>query len=71
MVEAETLMRQAGYTAKEWLDQAKVAVADMNLSDDAKANIIAAFIRAAAQDQHTMTIRSLAEEGLLRNSSEL
>ena len=35
------------------------------MSEDSKATIIAAFIRAAAQDQHTMTIRSLAEAGLL------
>ncbi|PHS70093.1 MAG: hypothetical protein COB00_00365 [Alcanivorax sp.] len=66
MVQAETLMRQAGYTATEWLNQAKEAVSDMSISDEAKAQIIAAFIRAAAQDQHTMTIRSLAEEGLLQ-----
>ena len=60
-----TLMRQAGYTAKEWLVQAKEAVADMEISDEGKARIIAAFMQAAAQDQHTMTIRNLAEEGLL------
>lgn len=71
MAEAETLMRQAGYTAKEWLEQAKEAVADMKMSDEAKAQIIAAFIRAAAQDQHTMTIRYLAEEGLLKSYSDL
>lgn len=71
MAQAETLMRQAGYTAKEWLEQAKEATSDLNLSDDAKARVIAAFIQAAAQDQHTMTIRFLAEEGLLQNSSEL
>ena len=66
MVEAETLMRQAGYTATEWLNQAKEAVSGMDLSDEAKAKIISAFIQAAAQDQHTMTIRALAEDGLLR-----
>ena len=70
MVKAETLMRQAGYTAKEWLVQAEEAVANMKISDDAKAQIIAAFIQAAAQDQHTMTIRSLAEEGILGSADE-
>lgn len=66
MVGAETLMRQAGMTAKSWLQQAQDAVKDMNMSDDSKARIIAAFIHAAAKDQHTMTIRALAEEGLLK-----
>lgn len=66
MLQAEALMKQAGYTASEWLEQAKEAVSDMNMSDEAKAHVIAAFIRAAAQDQHTMTLRSLAESGLLQ-----
>ncbi len=65
MVQAETLMKQAGYTAEVWLKQAQEAVADLKMSGEAKARIIAAFIQAAAQDQHTMTIRNLAEQGLL------
>ena len=72
MVQAETLMKQAGwYTAKEWLNQAEDAVAEIKMSDEANVQIIAAFIHAAAQDQHTMTIRNLAEQGLLNNSSDL
>ncbi len=43
----------------------------MKISDEAKAHIIAAFIQAAAQDQHTMTIRNLAEQGLLNSSGDL
>ncbi|CAA0113351.1 Uncharacterised protein [BD1-7 clade bacterium] len=69
MTDAETLMRQAGMTAEEWLRRAERAVDGMEISDDAKATIIAAFIQAAAQDQHTMTIRSLAEAGLLKETS--
>ena len=67
MSNAETLMKQAGMTAAAWLVQAEDAVKDMNISDESKAQIIAAFIQAAAQDQHTMTIRTLAEAGLLKN----
>lgn len=70
MIEPETLMRQAGMTAQVWLNQAREAVEDMRMSDEAKAQIIAAFIRAAAQDQHTMTIRFLAEEGLIKGGVE-
>ncbi len=70
-IREETLMRQAGYTANEWLEQAKEAVADLKMSDEAKAQIIAAFIQAAAQDQHTMTIRDLAEQGLLKSSTDI
>ena len=66
MVKAETLMKQAGLTAETWLHQANEAVNGMNISDDAKAQIIAAFLRAAAQDQHTMTIQALAEEGIIK-----
>ena len=70
MAQAETLMKQAGMTAEVWLNQARDAVEDMKMSDEGKAQIIAAFIRAAAQDQHTMTIRHLAEEGLLKGGVE-
>jgi len=68
-MDAETLMKQAGMTAETWLHQAQKAVEGMEMSDEGKAQIIAAFIRAAAQDQHTMTIRTLAEEGLLKGSA--
>lgn len=66
MLDAETLMRQAGITANEWLNQANEAVKNIDISDDSKARVIAAFMYAAAQDQHTMTIRNLAEEKLLK-----
>lgn len=66
MLDPEALMRQAGMTAATWLDQAQEAVEGMEISDEGKAQIISAFMRAAAQDQHTMTIRNLAEEGLLK-----
>lgn len=65
MTLAETLKKQTGDTASDWLDQAKEAVKDLKVSDDVKARVIAAFLQAAAQDQHTMTIRTLAESGLL------
>ncbi|HDM8056901.1 hypothetical protein [Vibrio harveyi] len=65
MVKAETLMRQAGDTAEIWLKQAIDATEHLPVSEDARATIIAAFIQAAAQDQHTMTVRALAENGLL------
>ena len=68
MNDAETLMKQAGVTAASWLSQAEEAVKDMNMSDDAKAHIIAAFIRSAAQVQHTKTIQALAEKGIIKNS---
>ncbi|GAA5446096.1 hypothetical protein Misp06_04304 [Microbulbifer sp. NBRC 101763] len=69
MVSAETLMEQAGDTVTVWLNQAQQAVSGMDLSDEAKAQIISAFIQAAAQDQHTMTIRALAENQLLAGVS--
>ncbi|PKG37486.1 hypothetical protein [Psychromonas sp. Urea-02u-13] len=70
MVSAETLMEQAGETAEAWLRQAITATEHIPVSEEARATIIAAFIQAAAQDQHTMTIRALAENGLLNQSVE-
>jgi len=70
MAEPETLMKQAGLTTETWLNQAEEAVKHMNISEDSKVIIIAAFIRTAAQDQHTMTIRFLAEAGLLTSTSD-
>ena len=66
---AETLMDQAGDTAASWLRQATSAISELELTGDAKATVIAAFMLAAAQDQHTMTIRTLAENGILNNIS--
>ncbi|WP_105215373.1 hypothetical protein [Pseudoalteromonas sp. T1lg22] len=65
MVDAETLMKQAGMTADTWLTQAIEATEHLPISEESRAMIIAAYIQAAAQDQHTMTIRALAENGLL------
>ena len=62
MVEAETLMRQAGYTAHMWLDQAIEAIEPLKgYSHADKAVMIAAFMNAAAQDQHTMTLRTIEQ----------
>lgn len=68
MVSAETLMEQAGDTAEVWLRQAIQATEHLPVSEEARATIIAGFIQAAAQDQHTMTIRALAENGLLNQN---
>ena len=62
MIDPEILMRQAGFTASEWLNQAIEAVDKMNLTDEkAYAMVISAFLSAAASDQHTMTLRAIAE----------
>jgi len=45
--------------------QAEEAVALMDISSHEKGQVIAAFIQAAAQYLHTMTIRWLADKGLL------
>ena len=65
MLDAETLMRQAGYTAGDWLSQAETAIENMHLyikDENAKARIISAFMLSAAIDQLTMTYRSCEEE---------
>ena len=59
---AETLMRQAGYTAEVWLKQALTATDEEFEDEKARAIVIAAFLNAAAQDQHTMTTLRISEE---------
>ena len=58
---AETLMRQAGFTAEEWLRQAVTAIDDKFGEGFAKANpaLVGSFIQGAGLDQIAMYMKSL------------
>ena len=60
----ETLMRQAGMTANEWLHQGIESIDRAFGEGYAKKNpeLLAAFMQAAARDQHTATFSILARE---------
>jgi len=55
-MDAETILRQSIMTADCWLDAALDRVKNLPYSYDAKSKIVAAYIRAAATDQFTMTL---------------
>ena len=60
---AETLMRQAGYTAEEWLRQAVEAIDNQFGEGFAKANpaLVGSFIQGAGLDQIAMYVKSLTD----------
>jgi len=58
------LMIQAGETARGWMREAATFVEERfpKYPPTAKARLIAAYVQAAAADQHGMYIRALAED---------
>ena len=60
---AETLMRQAGYSAEEWLWQAVEAIDKQFGEGYAKENpaLVGAFMQAAGADEIAMHVRSLLD----------
>ena len=66
MALAETLMRQAGYTAEEWMHQGIKAIDGVFGEGYAKKNpaLLGHFMQAAGLDEVAMHIRMLIEDGL-------
>lgn len=63
MLDAQTVMKQAGMTAHDWMMEAKRFVEDMfeDYPPEARATLIAAYTQAAAGDEIAMHVRALAE----------
>ena len=63
MLDAETIMKQAGMTAHDWMLEAARFVEDRfaNYPPEARATLIAAYTKAAAGDEIAMSLRGLAE----------
>ncbi|WP_337049365.1 hypothetical protein [Serratia fonticola] len=63
MVKAETLMKQAGYTASHWMEQAIHEIDGLFGNGHASKHpeLVVGFMQAAAIDQASMYLRSIAE----------
>lgn len=60
---AETLMKQAGWTAEYWLRSAKDFVEEefKGLPPAQRTTLIAAYVQAAALDELAMNVRSISD----------
>ena len=63
MLDAQTVMKQAGMTAHDWMMEAKRFVEELfgDYPPEARATLIAAYTKAAAGDEIAMHVRALAE----------
>lgn len=63
MLDAQTVMKQAGMTAHDWMSEARNYV-ERNFAEyppEARATLIAAYVQTAAGDEIAMSLRGLAE----------
>ena len=63
MLDAQTVMKQAGMTAHDWMSEAARFVEERfaDYPPEARATLIAAYTNAAAGDEIAMHVRALAE----------
>lgn len=63
MLDADSVMKQAGLTAQHWMECATRYVEGRfgNYPPEARATLIAAYMKAAAGDEIAMHVRALAE----------
>lgn len=63
MLDAQTVMKQAGSTAHDWMLEAQRFVEERfaDYPPEARATLIAAYVNAAAHDEIAMNLRGLTE----------